>query len=134
MTNCRVLAEPEGVDLPSVDLVVFADAKQSRVDILQCMGRASRIAPGKEFGYILVPVSEAAAEGGAHGRATAVLRAYAEQDAEFREALAALVSGEARAGRPLDYSEWPEALRSVLLLPDRGDVQRDGCDGGAGAR
>ena len=67
MTNCRVLAEPEGVDLPSVDLVVFADAKQSRVDILQCMGRASRIAPGKEFGYILVPVSEAAAEGGAHG-------------------------------------------------------------------
>ncbi|EOD28097.1 hypothetical protein EMIHUDRAFT_468761 [Emiliania huxleyi CCMP1516] len=45
-------------------------------------------------------------------------------DAEFREALAALVSGEARAGGPLDYSEWPEALRSVLLLPDRGDVQR----------
>jgi len=136
VTNCRVLAE--GVDLPSVDLVVFADAKQSHVDILQCMGRASRIAPGKEFGYILVPVSEAAAEGGAHGRATAVLRAYAEQDAEFREALAALVGGEARAGRPLDYSEWPEALRSVLLLPDRGDVQRarggaDGCDGGAGA-
>ncbi|EOD34516.1 hypothetical protein EMIHUDRAFT_228469 [Emiliania huxleyi CCMP1516] len=122
VTNCRVLAE--GVDLPSVDLVVFADAKQSHVDILQCMGRASRVAPGKAFGYILVPVSEEAADGGAHGRATAVLRAYAEQDAEFREALAALVSGEAHAGGPLDYSEWPEALRSVLLLPDRGDVQR----------
>ena len=36
VTNCRVLAE--GVDLPAVDLVVFADAKHSHVDILQCMG------------------------------------------------------------------------------------------------
>ena len=50
ITNCRVLSE--GVDLPAVDLVVFADAKQSHVDILQCMGRASRLAPGKEFGYV----------------------------------------------------------------------------------
>ena len=36
VTNCRVLAE--GVDLPAVDLVVFADAKHSHVDILQVRG------------------------------------------------------------------------------------------------
>ena len=62
VTNCRVLAE--GVDVPAVDLVAFADAKQSHVDILQCMGRASRVAPGKECGYVLVPVSEEAGEEG----------------------------------------------------------------------
>jgi superfamily II DNA or RNA helicase len=119
ITNCRVLAE--GVDLPAVDLVVFADAKHSHVDILQCMGRASRVAAGKDYGYVLVPVSEEAADGGggaAHATAVSVLRAYAEQDTEFAEALRALVSGEARTGRPLAQAEWPEALRRVVELPD----------------
>ena len=55
------------------------------------MGRASRVAPGKEFGYVLLPVSEG--EGDAYATAVNVIRAYAEQDVEFSEALAALVSG-----------------------------------------
>ena len=119
VTNCRVLAE--GIDLPAVDLVVFADAKHSHVDILQCMGRASRIAPDKACGHVLVPVSEAAAlagEGGTYETAVSVIRAYAEQDEEFREALNLIVGDEARLGRPLSYSEWPAALQRVVSLPD----------------
>ena len=123
VANCRVLAE--GVDLPAVDLVVFADAKSSHIDILQCMGRASRVAPGKECGYVLVPVSEAAAEGGSYETAVSVMRAYAEQDEEFREALNALVQSEARFNRTLDVTEWPAVMRQVLVLPeDAMPVQR----------
>jgi superfamily II DNA or RNA helicase len=54
VTNARCLTE--GVDVPSVDCVVFADPKNSVVDIVQAAGRALRIHPGKEYGYIMLPV------------------------------------------------------------------------------
>ena len=54
ITNARCLTE--GVDIPQVDAVLFADPKQSKVDIVQAAGRAMRIYPGKEIGYIIVPV------------------------------------------------------------------------------
>ena len=105
-----------GVDVPAVDLVVFADPKQSHVDILQCMGRASRLSRGKEFGYILVPTGEAVAE---DGRAVSVMRAYAEQDAEFAEGLRSIVREEARMGRPPRREEWPEAVARVVATTAR---------------
>lgn len=46
----------EGVDIPTVDLVSFMSPKKSKVDIIQAVGRVMRNAPGKEFGYILLPV------------------------------------------------------------------------------
>jgi superfamily II DNA or RNA helicase len=54
VTNARCLTE--GVDVPSVDCVMFADPKNSVVDIVQAAGRALRIYPGKKFGYIMLPV------------------------------------------------------------------------------
>jgi predicted helicase len=53
MTNARCLTE--GVDVPAIDCVLFADPKQSRVDIVQAAGRALRRYPGKEYAYILLP-------------------------------------------------------------------------------
>ena len=35
---------------------LFADPKQSRIDIVQAAGRALRRYPGKEYGYILLPL------------------------------------------------------------------------------
>jgi superfamily II DNA or RNA helicase len=57
MSNARCLTE--GVDIPSIDCVIFADPKQSVVDIVQAAGRAMRQAKetGKELGYILLPIS-----------------------------------------------------------------------------
>jgi superfamily II DNA or RNA helicase len=43
LASCQVLSE--GVDVPSVDLVVFADPKGSKVGIIQSVGRALRIDP-----------------------------------------------------------------------------------------
>ena len=54
MTNARCLTE--GVDVPAIDCVVFADPKQSRIDIVQAAGRALRRYPGKDYGYILLPL------------------------------------------------------------------------------
>jgi predicted helicase len=54
MTNARCLTE--GVDVPAIDCVVFADPKQSRIDIVQAAGRALRRYPGKAYGYILLPL------------------------------------------------------------------------------
>ncbi len=56
ITNARCLTE--GVDVPAVDMVAFIDARHSKVDIAQAIGRAMRIPRGsnKKFGYIVVPL------------------------------------------------------------------------------
>jgi superfamily II DNA or RNA helicase len=54
ITNARCLTE--GVDVPNIDGVLFADPKRSAVDIVQAVGRALRTSKGKEFGYIIIPV------------------------------------------------------------------------------
>jgi superfamily II DNA or RNA helicase len=54
VTNARCLTE--GVDVPGIDCVLFADPRRSAVDIVQAVGRALRPAPGKEFGYVIVPI------------------------------------------------------------------------------
>ena len=57
ITNARCLTE--GVDIPTVDMVAFIDPRQSRVDIVQAVGRAMRKprrVTTKTVGYVLVPL------------------------------------------------------------------------------
>jgi superfamily II DNA or RNA helicase len=54
VSNARCLAE--GVDVPGLDAVMFADPKQSIVDIVQAVGRVLRIYPDKSIGSVIVPV------------------------------------------------------------------------------
>ncbi|MFH1493507.1 MAG: Helicase associated domain protein [Pseudomonadota bacterium] len=54
MSNARCLTE--GVDVPAVDMVAFISPRKSKVDIVQATGRAMRKSPGKEFGYVMVPL------------------------------------------------------------------------------
>ena len=54
MTNARCLQE--GIDVPAIDCVVFADPKQSAIDVIQAAGRAMRRSKGKKYGYIVVPI------------------------------------------------------------------------------
>ena len=46
----------EGIDLPCCDLVVFCDDKQSTINIIQCIGRATRLSPNKQFALITAMV------------------------------------------------------------------------------
>lgn len=54
LTNVRCLSE--GVDVPALDAVLFLSARKSQVDIVQSVGRVMRTAPGKRYGYIIIPV------------------------------------------------------------------------------
>lgn len=54
LTNVRCLSE--GVDVPSLDAVLFLSARNSQVDVVQSVGRVMRKAPGKKYGYIVIPV------------------------------------------------------------------------------
>ncbi|MCW5873446.1 MAG: DEAD/DEAH box helicase [Anaerolineales bacterium] len=54
LTNVRVLSE--GVDVPSLDAVMFLSARNSQVDVVQSVGRVMRKSPGKKYGYIIIPV------------------------------------------------------------------------------
>ena len=54
ITNVNCLSE--GVDVPSLDGVVFLQPRQSQINIIQCIGRVLRTSPGKKWGYILIPI------------------------------------------------------------------------------
>jgi predicted helicase len=58
--GCRILANvrclSEGVDVPSLDAVLFLSAKNSQIDVVQSVGRVMRKSEGKKFGYIIIPV------------------------------------------------------------------------------
>ena len=54
LTNVRCLSE--GVDVPSLDAVMFLSKRNSQVDVVQSVGRVMRKAPGKKYGYIIIPV------------------------------------------------------------------------------
>ena len=57
---CRVLSNArclsEGVDVPSLDAVMFLNPRKSVVDVVQSVGRVMRLAQGKKYGYIILPV------------------------------------------------------------------------------
>ena len=57
---CRVLSNArclsEGVDVPSLDAVIFTNPRRSQIDVVQAVGRVMRVAEGKRYGYVIVPV------------------------------------------------------------------------------
>ncbi|MEU5554080.1 DEAD/DEAH box helicase [Micromonospora sp. NPDC047793] len=55
LSNARCLSE--GVDVPSLDAVLFLHPRNSVVDVVQSVGRVMRRADGKKYGYIILPVA-----------------------------------------------------------------------------
>lgn len=54
LTNARCLSE--GVDVPALDAVLFLTPRGSQVDVVQSVGRVMRRSPGKQSGYIILPI------------------------------------------------------------------------------
>ncbi|NNM64389.1 MAG: DEAD/DEAH box helicase family protein, partial [Burkholderiales bacterium] len=54
VSNVRCLSE--GIDVPDLDGVVFADPRSGATDIVQTVGRAIRLSDQKELGTIVLPV------------------------------------------------------------------------------
>ena len=58
--TCRILSNvrclSEGVDVPALDAVLFMTPRNSQVDVVQSVGRVMRKSPGKQRGYVILPV------------------------------------------------------------------------------
>ena len=46
----------EGTDSPTLNAVAFLEARKSPIDVIQAVGRAMRVADGKDMGYIICPI------------------------------------------------------------------------------
>ena len=131
MTNARCLQE--GVDIPAVDCVMFADPKQSVVDIVQAAGRAMRPAPGKTFGYIALPIVvpsgmdfEQFAETTEFRQVARVVTALSTQDERIVEEFRTVeskprgtgkiveINGALPTGTKIDFSQFSEQIRLKL--------------------
>lgn len=54
LSNVKFLGE--GIDVPNLDAVIFYAAKRSQIDIIQAVGRIMRKYPGKQYGYVILPI------------------------------------------------------------------------------
>lgn len=58
--TCRILSNArfltEGVDIPDLDAVMFLKPRKSKIDIAQAVGRVMRKSPGKDYGYVILPI------------------------------------------------------------------------------
>ncbi|MDE4085381.1 DEAD/DEAH box helicase family protein [Planococcus maritimus] len=58
--TCRILSNArfltEGVDVPDLDSIMFLKPRKSKIDIAQAVGRVMRKSPGKDYGYVILPI------------------------------------------------------------------------------
>mmetsp|Transcript_73214 Transcript_73214/g.169839 ORF Transcript_73214/g.169839 Transcript_73214/m.169839 type:complete len:508 (+) Transcript_73214:2-1525(+) len=131
ISNCWILST--GFDVPALDAVIFVDNRHSKINILQCVARTARLAPEKQFGYVIVPMYTKADVRGdeeealgildvdghrseAYGDIVDLLHVLASQDAKMDEAFRqySRLLGTAQAGqgeKPLA----PQELRNRLV-------------------
>ncbi len=120
MTNARCLTE--GVDVPAIDCVMFADPKQSRIDIVQAAGRALRRYRGKECGYIVVPLIvpakmdfEEFAETTAFRKVAQTITALSTQDERIADEFRAIESGRISSGKIVEIEgDIPVGMKMKL--------------------
>jgi hypothetical protein len=120
MTNARCLTE--GVDVPAIDCVMFADPKQSTIDIVQAAGRALRRHDGKEFGYIVVPLVvpddmdfETFAETTPFRQVAQTITALSTQDERIADEFRAIEIGRTSNGKIVEIEgDVPVGMKMVL--------------------
>lgn len=109
ISNARCLTE--GVDVPAIDLIYFCDPKNSKVDIVQAVGRALRQnkAKGKIMGFVVIPVFhqkrekvENAISQSTFKNLIAVIRALCDQDERLQDEINLLAFGK---GKKSDFSK-----------------------------
>jgi predicted helicase len=58
---CRILSNvrclSEGVDVPTLDAVIFMHPRKSQIDVVQSVGRVMRKAADKNIGYVVIPIT-----------------------------------------------------------------------------
>ena len=120
LSNARCLTE--GIDVPAVDMVAFMSPKKSKVDIVQAIGRAMRIAFGKEKGFIFIPLYleqaknesiESALERSNFEEIWSVLQAIQEQDEVFDQIIQQLNASTKLKRKGFNDSRLSEKLEII---------------------
>jgi len=119
LTNARCLSE--GVDVPALDGVVFFHTRDSVVEIAQSVGRVMRKAPGKQYGYIVLPVEIPREETGEYAR-------FIESDDRFKGIWKVLRSLRAHDERLVDEAEFRKKIR---VVDGNGGTKSGDSDGGS---
>lgn len=118
---CNVKLFGEGVDVPSLDAIVFMEPRDSQIDVVQAVGRVMRRSEGKRFGYIVVPISidsgkgiaDALAEGSdGYNTLGKVLRALQSHDERLAE-------------DPLQFVKVHDCKRRIGGNTEKGDEQTE---------
>jgi superfamily II DNA or RNA helicase len=117
MTNARCLTE--GVDIPAIDCVTFADPKQSQIDIVQAAGRALRKYHDKQFGYIMLPLVipdgvtfEEFTEKTAFRKVARTITALSTQDERIADEFRAIETGSVPTGKIVEiYGDIPTGMK-----------------------
>jgi len=115
VTNARCLTE--GVDVPGIDCVLFADPRKSTVDIVQAVGRALRPSEGKKLGYVILPVlhetdatSEQVIDSGTFKEILSTISALAANDDRIIEYFRGISQGRNPSGSSRVSFEWDERI------------------------
>ena len=117
----------EGTDSPTLNAVAFLEARKSPIDVIQAVGRAMRVADGKDMGYIICPIliphhadperwlsSSNMEEGWQElGQILLALRAH---DQRIEDNLADLLH--------LYIPKAPESLRTIVAVATGGEEKR----------
>lgn len=122
LTNARCLAE--GIDVPNLDAVIFFNAKNSTVDVVQAVGRVMRRAEGKDYGYIILPIfvpagmtpEEALDDSKVFANVWSILQALRSHDERIEAKVNALALHQEAAKNKYqgaaDHKGWDEGLES----------------------
>jgi superfamily II DNA or RNA helicase len=128
VANARCLSE--GIDVPAVDAVLFADPRNSEIDIVQAIGRVLRRAPGKQRGLIIIPAvlpagddDDTALTAGPFATVWTVLRALRAHDERFAVEVDAALRAVARHGDQR-HARRVGARQVRFLVPDDVDVDQ----------
>jgi predicted helicase len=121
--QCRILSNArclsEGIDVPSLDAVVFFDTRESIVDIVQSVGRVMRKADGKKYGYIILPV-------GIPSDKVKDYNTYIESDPQFKGIWRVIKALRAHDERLVDEAEFRRKVKVI------GGGKKGGGEGGDG--
>lgn len=127
VTNVRCLSE--GVDVPSLDAVLFLSARNSQVDVVQSVGRVMRTfhkgqPDEKKYGYIIIPIvvpSDVSAEDALDNSKTFdvvwnILNALRSHDDRFQATVEKLHSiNRSQTSRPIHHPS-PLAGQDLILM------------------
>ncbi|MFF7216828.1 Helicase associated domain protein [Streptomyces sp. NPDC008238] len=116
LTNCRCCTE--GVDIPAIDSILFADPKTSSVEITQAVGRPLRQTPGAgKVSTIVIPVYLAPGQDMAEGTKRTAFRL-------LHQVLIALSVYDEHVFYRVDINHWkppPPRILPPSVGPERAD-------------